>query len=76
MDVSRVQHVRPLPQMQASKIDQVTDETLDRLIVELGLKQNHTLPDPCCFVCRENIRYTVNLLNRRATNFSPVKAVR
>lgn len=39
----------------------VSDDILDSLIADLGLKKSHTLPDPCCFICRENIRYAMRV---------------
>ena len=40
------------PQQQRG-IDRVDENVLNRLISELGLNRNHTVPDPRCFICRQ-----------------------
>lgn len=38
-------------------LDKVDETILNRLISDLGLNRNHTIPDPYCFICREERNY-------------------
>jgi len=37
------------------EIQNINDNLLDSLIVDLGLKDHHLVPDPACFICRQSV---------------------
>jgi len=58
---------RPQPQR---GIDRVDERVLNRLISELGLNRNHTVPDPHCFICRQEKHCGLNRSSLRGVRYT------